>query len=71
MIFQTLIGMGITGSVFTMLQFSKYCRLLNQRWTLDPETVKRYQAKAQRWLAATGCMIGTAVLSIFLAAVFT
>jgi len=70
-IFRALIGTGLFGSVIAMVQFSKYCRLLNKRWTLDPETAERYQARAQRWLAATGGLIGTAVVSLFLAAIFT
>lgn len=70
-IFRVLIGVGIAGSVISMIQFSKYCGLLNKRWTLDAKTADRYQARAQRWLAATGCFIATAVSSMFLAAIFT
>lgn len=71
MIFLTLIGIGFTGSIIAMMQFSKYCRLLSQRWTLDAETVERYQARAQRWLAATGCFIATAIISLFLGVIFS
>ena len=39
--------------------------------TLDPETVELYQARAQRWLSATGCFIVTAFASTLLAAFFT
>lgn len=67
MIFRILVGTGIAGSVITMLQFSKYCRLLNNRWTLDSKTAELYQAKAQRYLAATGCLIVIAVISLLLA----
>lgn len=68
MIFQILITVGFAGSIVSMAQFSKYCRLLSKRWTLDQETAERYQARAQRWLAATGCMIATAILAMFLEA---
>ena len=66
----TLIGTGILGSVFSMMLFAKYCRLLNQRWSLDPETVERYQAWAQRYLAATGGLLVMDVVFIILAAIF-
>ena len=63
MIFSRLIAIGFLGSVFGMFRFGKYCRLLNSR-NLDPEETERYQARAQRWLAATGCLLGLAVLTI-------
>ena len=63
---RTIIGVGILGSVITMLRFSKYCRLLNQHWTLDPETMERYQAWAKRYLAATGCLLAVAFLGMLL-----
>lgn len=69
-LFHFLIQAGLLGSVISMLQFSKYCRLLKQGWALDPETAKRYQAKAQRWLSATVCLIGMSVVSMFLALLF-
>lgn len=65
-IFGALIGMGLLGSVITMLRFSKYCGLLNQRWKLDQETADRYQRKAQQYLAATGCLLAVSVASIIL-----
>ena len=71
MIFQILIDVGFAGSIVAMVQFSKYCRLLNKRWTLDPETAERYQARAQRWLAAAGCMMGTAILLMFLGTIIS
>lgn len=46
-----------------MFRFAKYCRLLNS-WDLEQEEAERYQARAQRWLAAAGALLGTAVLSI-------
>lgn len=64
-----VIQFGIGGSILTMLRFSKYCRLLNQHWTLDPETVELYQARARRYLAATGCLLGAAFAAMFLSAV--
>lgn len=70
MIWGTLIGTGILGSVLSMMQFAKYCRLLNQRWSLDPETAERYQARAQRYLAATGGLLVMDVVFVILAAVF-
>ena len=71
MIWGTLIGTGILGSVFSMMLFAKYCRLLNRQWDLDPETVKRYQARARRYLAATVGLIGTAMAAMFAGAFFT
>lgn len=65
-----IINLGIGGSILTMMRFSKYCRLLNQRWTLDPETVERYQAKARRCLIATGVLLGAAFAAMFLSAIF-
>ena len=46
-----------------MFRFAKYCRLLNGH-DLEQEEAERYQARAQRWLAAAGTLLGTAVLSI-------
>lgn len=63
-------NLGIGGSILTMMKFAKYCRLLNRRWTLDPETEERYQAKARHYLAATGCLLGAAFAAMFLSAVF-
>lgn len=63
MILSRLIAIGFLGSIFAMSRFAKYCRLLNG-WGLEPEETERYQAKAQRWLAAAGCLLGIAVLSI-------
>lgn len=63
MILSKLIAIGFLGSIFGMFRFGKYCRLLN-RHDLDQEEAERYQARARRWLAATGCLLGVAVLSI-------
>lgn len=63
MILSRLIAIGFLGSIFAMFRFGKYCRLLNSR-DLEPEETERYQKRAQRWLAATGCLLGVAVLSI-------
>lgn len=63
MIFSRLIAIGFLGSIFAMFRFSKYCRLLN-RWDLEQEEAERYQARAQRWLAAGGVLLGVAGLSI-------
>lgn len=63
MIFSWLIAIGFLGSVFGMFRFGKYCRLLN-RFDLEPEEAERYQACARRWLTATGCLLGLAVLTI-------
>lgn len=63
MLLSRLIAIGFLGSIFGMFRFGKYCRLLN-RFDLEPEEAARYQARAQRWLAATGCLLGLAVLSI-------
>ena len=57
MLFANVMAAAFLGSVFTMLRFSKYCRLLNQRWKLDEETADRYQIKAQRYLAETGGLL--------------
>ena len=45
-----------------MFRFARYCRLLNS-WDLEPEEAKRYQARAQRWLAAIGAMLGLVSLA--------
>lgn len=70
MVFQKLIVIGILGSIVSMLRFSKYCRLLNRLWTLEPETAKRYQDRAKRWLAAMVFFITAAVVLPFLAMLF-
>lgn len=64
-----LIGIGFTGSVITMLRFSKYCGLLNQRWKLDQETARRYQRKAQQYLSATGCLLAVAIVTMIVSAI--
>ena len=69
MILSRLIAFGFLGSVFAMFRFGKYCRLLNGGGSLEPEEMERYQAGARRWLAAMGILLGTAVLSILVAAV--
>lgn len=46
-----------------MFRFSKYCRLLNCR-DVERGEAERYRARAQRWLAAAGCLLGVALLSI-------
>ena len=63
MILSRLIAIGFLGSIFTMFRFGKYCRLLNSH-DLEPEEAERYQTQAQRYLAATGCLLGMAVLAI-------
>lgn len=69
MILSRLVAIGFLGSIFAMFRFAKYCRLLNSRG-LDQETAERYQARAQRWLAAAGALLGTAVLSIIAGGIF-
>ena len=69
MILSRLIAIGFLGSIFAMFRFAKYCRLLNS-WDLEPEETARYQARAQRWLAAAGALLGTAVLSIIVGIIF-
>lgn len=64
-----LIGIGFVGSVVTMLRFSKYCGLLNQRWKLDQKTAERYQHKAQQYLAATGCLLVVAIATMIVSAI--
>lgn len=63
MIISNLVAIGFLGSIFGMFRFGKYCRLLNNR-NLEPEEAERYQAKAQRWLAAVGCLLGVTVLTL-------
>lgn len=58
-----MIAIGFLGALFAMSKFVKYCRLLND-WDLEPEETKRYQSRAQRWLAAAGALLGMALLSI-------
>ena len=52
-----------------MFRFAKYCLLLNGH-DLEQEEAERYQARAQRWLAAAGTLLGTAVLSIIACGIF-
>ena len=52
-----------------MFRFAKYCRLLNSH-DLEQEEAERYQARAKRWLAAAGTLLGTAVLSIIAGGIF-
>ena len=54
-----------------MFRFSKYCRLLSKRWALDQETADRYQAGAQRSLAAMGVLLGGCVAAIILKALIS
>lgn len=68
MIVSRLVAIGFLGSIFAMFRFSKYCRLLNSR-DLDQEEAERYQAGAQRWLAATGALLGGVVLSLIMGTV--
>lgn len=63
MILSRLIAIGFLGSLFAMFRFSKYCRLLNCR-DVEQGEAERYRARAQRWLAAAGCLLGVALLSI-------
>ncbi len=68
MLLSRLITLGFLGSIFAMFRFARYCRLLN-RWDLAPEVAKRYQARAQRWLAAIGAMLGLVALSVIAGAI--
>lgn len=63
-----LIGFGFWGSVFAMIRFGKYCRLLNRR-DLDPEETAFFQRKARWWLKAVGVLLGLAVLAVLVSAV--
>lgn len=64
MILSRMITIGFLGSIFAMFRFAKYCRLLNSGMDIEPKKAERYQAKAQRWLAAAGCFLGMVALSI-------
>ena len=68
MLLSRLITLGFLGSIFAMFRFSKYCRLLNRR-DLEPEEAEWYQARAQRWLAAIGSMLGLVGLSLIAGAI--
>jgi Na+(H+)/acetate symporter ActP len=68
-ILSRLVAIGFLGSIFAMFRFAKYCRLLNGH-DLEQEEAERYQARAQRWLAAAGTLLGTAVLSIIACGIF-
>ena len=65
MILSRLVAIGFLGSIFAMFRFAKYCRLLNGH-DLEQEEAERYQ----RWLAAAGTLLGTAVLSIIACGIF-
>lgn len=69
MLLSRLIAIGFLGSIFAMFRFGKYCRLLNRLGDLTQEEMERYQAGARRWLAATGCLLGLAVLSLIVGAI--
>lgn len=71
MLLYLAVNLGIGGSILTMMRFAKYCRLLDQGWSLDPETMELYQAKARHYLAATGCLLATAFVAMFLSAVLS
>ena len=68
MILSRLVAAGFLGSIFAMFRFSRYCRLLNSR-DLEPEEAERYQAGAQRWLAAIGALLGGTVLILIVGAI--
>lgn len=68
MIFRFVTGFGIFCNIVSMTMFAKYCGLLKNRWALEEETAARYQARAQRWLAASVCFIVVAMASMFLGA---
>ena len=68
MILSRLVAIGFLGSIFAMFRFAKYCRLLNGH-DLEQEEAERYQARAQRWLAAIGSMLGLVVLSLIAGAI--
>ena len=71
MLLSSLAALGFLGSILMMFRFSKYCRLLNKRWELDRETADRYQAGAQRSLAAMGVLLGGCVAAIILKALIS
>lgn len=58
MLLSRLIAIGFLGSIFMMFQFSKNCRILNRRKDLTPQEAERFQARAQRSLAAAGALLG-------------
>ena len=68
MILSRLVAIGFLGSIFAMFRFAKYCRLLNGH-DLEQEEAERYQARAQRWLAAIGAMLGLVALSVIAGAI--
>lgn len=68
MILSRLVAIGFLGSIFAMFRFAKYCRLLNGH-DLEQEEAERYQARAQRWLAAIGSMLGLVALSLIAGAI--
>ena len=45
-----------------MYQFSRNCRILSRRKDLTQEETARFQARAQRSLAAAGVLLGGSIL---------
>lgn len=66
MLLSRLIAIGFWGSIFAMLRFGKYCRLLNGGPGMDPQDAEHYQAKARGWLMAAGGLLGLSVLSVMI-----
>ena len=63
------IVIGFLGSIITMMQFAKYCGLLNKCRGLDPKSVEHYQNMAQRYLGATVGLLAIGILS-FIVGIF-
>lgn len=57
-----MIAFGFLGSIFMMFRFSKNCRILIRRKDLTDEERARFQARAQRCLAAAGALLGGSIL---------
>lgn len=57
-----MIAFGFLGSIFMMYRFSKNCRILIHRKNLTEEETARFQARAQRCLAAAGVLLGGSIL---------
>lgn len=62
MLISRLIAFGFLGSIFMMYQFSRNCRILSRRKDLTQEETARFQARAQRSLAAAGVLLGGSIL---------
>ena len=64
-----MIALGFLGSIFMMFQFSKNCRILIRRKDLTDEETARFQARAQRSLAAAGVLLGGCLLIIIIGSI--